>query len=185
MIVSSTVRCGNRRIFWNVRAIPLIVRLDGRASSTGWPSNMTRPESANSTPVMRLKNVVLPAPLGPISAWMSPVITSMLTSLSTLKPPNRLVRPSIERQIGRGTDTVVSPARKRSPPHRVAGQQTVGPYDHHHHEDHAVSDQSFRILEVEESAQEVVHAIHGKRVGPFHRHQLQPVAQCTQEFRQQ
>ena len=30
------------------------------------------PVSAGSTPVTRLKNVVLPAPFGPISAWMSP-----------------------------------------------------------------------------------------------------------------
>ena len=69
-------------MFWNVRAMPLSVRRDGRASSTGWPSKVMRPASAASTPVTRLKNVVLPAPFGPISAWIWPCATSICNSFS-------------------------------------------------------------------------------------------------------
>jgi len=55
-------------MFWNVRAMPRTVRRDGRASSSARPSNTIAPSSAASTPVSRLKKVVLPAPFGPINA---------------------------------------------------------------------------------------------------------------------
>src|SRR3984893_13435973 len=42
---------------------------------------------------MRLKLVVLPAPLGPISATVSFSCTEKLTSCTARKPPNRLLRP--------------------------------------------------------------------------------------------
>src|ERR1700687_4455876 len=42
--------------------------------------------------VSRLKKVVLPAPLGPISAWMEPRCTLRLTSLTAIKPLKPLVR---------------------------------------------------------------------------------------------
>jgi hypothetical protein len=42
--------------------------------------------------VSRLKHVVLPAPLGPISAWMEPRRTARFTSLTAVKPLNSLVR---------------------------------------------------------------------------------------------
>ncbi len=67
-------------MFWNVRAMPRIVRFDGRVPSSGCPSNLMLPVSAGSTPVTRLKNVVLPAPFGPIKAWICPVATLALTS---------------------------------------------------------------------------------------------------------
>ena len=69
-------------MFWNVRAMPRSVRREGRASATRSPSKVMRPVSAASTPVTRLKNVVLPAPFGPISAWMWPRATSMRRSFS-------------------------------------------------------------------------------------------------------
>jgi len=58
------------------------VRREGRASATSSPSKVIWPRSAASTPVTRLKNVVLPAPFGPISAWMWPRATSMRRSFS-------------------------------------------------------------------------------------------------------
>src|SRR5436305_8109210 len=41
---------------------------------------------------MRLKLVVLPAPLGPISATVSPSRTEKLRSWTARRPPNRLLR---------------------------------------------------------------------------------------------
>src|SRR5579859_3317786 len=49
--------------------------------------------------VSRLKQVVLPAPLGPIRAWMDWRLTRKLTSLTATSPPNSLVRPSVSRMI--------------------------------------------------------------------------------------
>src|SRR5499427_8182677 len=55
------------------------------------PSNSTTPSLGGIRPVMPLKSVVLPAPLGPISAKTSPRRTSKLTSSTAVRPPNRLV----------------------------------------------------------------------------------------------
>src|SRR4029077_6586607 len=41
---------------------------------------------------MRLKLVVLPAPLGPMSATVSPSCTAKLRSCTARNPPNRLLR---------------------------------------------------------------------------------------------
>src|SRR3954449_6358303 len=47
--------------------------------------------------VSRLKQVVLPAPFGPISAWMVPRATRRLTPFTATKPANSLVRFSVSR----------------------------------------------------------------------------------------
>src|SRR5579864_9303437 len=49
--------------------------------------------------VSRLKQVVLPAPLGPMRAWMDRRLTRKLISLTATSPPNSLVRPSVSRMI--------------------------------------------------------------------------------------
>src|SRR6185295_5969191 len=49
--------------------------------------------------VSRLKQVVLPAPLGPIRAWMRPRLTLRLTPLTAMKPLNSLVRPRVSRMM--------------------------------------------------------------------------------------
>ena len=48
------------------------------------------PPDEVSTPVIRLKVVLLPAPLGPISATISRAWTSKETSLTAITPPNCL-----------------------------------------------------------------------------------------------
>src|SRR5262245_44631063 len=52
--------------------------------------------------VSRLKNVVLPAPLGPISAWMSPRRTFRSTLLTATNPLNSLVSPLVSRLVSAG-----------------------------------------------------------------------------------
>src|SRR5688572_30055941 len=49
--------------------------------------------------VRRLKQVVLPAPFGPISAWMLPRFTARSTPFTAKKPPNSLVSPDAARMI--------------------------------------------------------------------------------------
>src|SRR3954467_9972123 len=49
--------------------------------------------------VSRLKKVVLPAPLGPMRAWMSPRLTFRSTLFTATKPLNSLVRPWVSRIV--------------------------------------------------------------------------------------
>src|ERR671930_659521 len=59
---------------------------------TSRPLSTTRPASARRCPVIRLKSVVLPAPLGPMIALTLPFGTSNETRETATKPSNALVR---------------------------------------------------------------------------------------------
>ena len=68
--------------------------------------------STVSTPVIRLKVVLLPAPLGPISATISRAWTSKETSLTAITPPNCLRALSIcSSTLGGGRRRGCAPAR--------------------------------------------------------------------------
>ncbi|MCY1302062.1 hypothetical protein D9M70_517030 [compost metagenome] len=56
-----------------------------------WPRNSTSPEVGVSTPESWLNRVLLPAPLGPIRARISPARTSRFMSLLATRPPKRRV----------------------------------------------------------------------------------------------
>src|SRR5437867_7363683 len=70
---------------WNRR------RLGTRVMSRS--KSVTAPRSGFSSPVMRLKSVVLPAPFGPMMSRRSPGSTARLTAEVTRSPPNDLSRP--------------------------------------------------------------------------------------------
>src|SRR5215469_7729305 len=89
--LSSADMKSNSLMFWNVRAMPIQATLCGLKPVMSAPSNSTTPSLGGSRPVIALKRVVLPAPLGPISAKTSPRRTSKLTSPTAVRPPNRLV----------------------------------------------------------------------------------------------
>jgi hypothetical protein len=55
-----------RRMFWKVLAMPASVTWCTERVEYGLPSSMKLPLSGGYKPVMTLKKVVLPAPLGPI-----------------------------------------------------------------------------------------------------------------------
>src|SRR5438105_1497071 len=61
------------------------------------PSNRMRPEDGRNTPVRQLKNVLLPAPLGPMTARISSRASSKFTWLRAVNPPKRTVRSSVRR----------------------------------------------------------------------------------------
>ncbi len=55
------------------------------------PSKLMVPEVGGKNPLIRLKNVVLPAPFGPMIAHNSPFATVSDTSRTATRLPNRLV----------------------------------------------------------------------------------------------
>src|SRR6056297_393125 len=90
--LSSTERFVNRRRFWNVRAMPRSTISLGRFPTTDRSSSRTSPELGVYTPVIRLNNVVLPAPLGPMTETISPGSTSKLRFVMACRPPKLLFR---------------------------------------------------------------------------------------------
>ena len=57
------------------------------------PAKRTRPPSGLSAPAMQLKQVVLPAPFGPIRPVIEPRATSNVAPSTAMWPPKRLTRP--------------------------------------------------------------------------------------------
>ena len=96
---SSTVRCGNTAEIWNERITPRRAMCAGFSAVMSMPLKRIWPEVGVRNLVSRLKQVVLPAPLGPISAWMLPRCTCRSTLLTATKPLNSLVRPRVSRMI--------------------------------------------------------------------------------------
>src|SRR6516164_7246874 len=60
------------------------------------PSNLTRPDVGSCRPVMTLKHVVLPAPLGPMRPVTVPASTSTLASDRARRPPKRTTSWSVD-----------------------------------------------------------------------------------------
>src|SRR5512145_3175108 len=58
---------------------------------TSRPASVTLPEVGTRSPESRLVSVDLPAPLGPITAWMRSRQRSSVTSLTAARPPKRRV----------------------------------------------------------------------------------------------
>src|SRR6266545_3131770 len=60
----------------------------GERPAISMPLSRMRPESGFNAPVTRLKNVLLPAPLGPITAVSDPSAKFNVISSAALTPPN-------------------------------------------------------------------------------------------------
>ena len=78
---------------WNDRTSPRRATSAVRRREMSVPSNRIVPSVGCSVLVSRLKQVVFPAPFGPISAWIEPRRTDRSTFFTAAKPPNILVRP--------------------------------------------------------------------------------------------
>src|SRR6185312_1017832 len=90
---SRTVSRGKVRGIWNLRPSPRRARTCGGPVSVS-PLSATCPSCAVTWPVMTLASVVLPAPLGPISTWISPARRSSETSSRTTVGPNATQTPA-------------------------------------------------------------------------------------------
>src|SRR5271166_1649539 len=93
--LSSTLKLAKTRPCWKVRATPHAAISSGRSPAIRRPSKTIDPASDRSRPLMRLKVVVLPAPLGPMMLTSSPSVTSRSKASTAVIPPNRRVRPRI------------------------------------------------------------------------------------------
>ena len=87
---SSAVICGKRRMFWNVRPMPAFVIACGGLPVTSSPSKRMRPAVGLYRPVSMLKNVVLPAPFGPIRLTIARSGMVKSRSFTARRPPNSL-----------------------------------------------------------------------------------------------
>ena len=105
--LSSTLSSGKISVIWNVRAMPSRTRASGGSFVTSCPSKRTAPALGENNPLMRLKNVVLPAPFGPMMARNSPGSTDSDTSPIAARLPKRLLRPS-------SLSSVMPPPRERT-----------------------------------------------------------------------
>ena len=83
---SSTLMPVSGRTIWKVRAMPRSQACSGVRPVMSWPSNVTRPAVQRVAPAIRLKQVVLPAPLGPIRAVIEPRCTVKSTALTAVNP---------------------------------------------------------------------------------------------------
>ncbi len=98
--LSSTDSCPNNLMFWKVLQIPSLAMRSG-VSPTSWcctPSlglKVICPSVGLYTPVITLKTVVFPAPLGPIKPTICPFCTAAFRPLQATTPPNFMVRLSI------------------------------------------------------------------------------------------
>ncbi len=87
-------RVGNRLVIWNERPMPARqMRSGGRPEMSSAPSRIV-PASGGNMPETRLKAVVLPAPLGPISACSVRSRTENVTPSTALMPPKCFTIPS-------------------------------------------------------------------------------------------
>src|SRR3954464_14755701 len=111
MTFSRALRCAKRRMFWNVREMPIPARRCAGKPVTSRPSKTTRPASGRITPVIRLNSVVLPAPFGPTTDTTWAGSTAKPTRPTATSPPKRRVSDSTGSSGAEGaSDSVVGSA---------------------------------------------------------------------------
>src|SRR5499425_3375891 len=90
---SYTVSLGKMFVRWKERPMPRRQISCGAMPVTSRSLKRTLPASGRRCPVIRLKTVVLPAPLGPMMALIEPRGTLKLTPPTAWKPAKLLRRP--------------------------------------------------------------------------------------------
>ena len=94
---SATLNWLNTLLICSVRLTPSRLISCGFNPVISWPRKRIRPLFGRSIPDTRLKNVVLPAPFGPIMACKRPDGRLRLRLSVATKPPKRFVRSSVRR----------------------------------------------------------------------------------------
>jgi hypothetical protein len=89
---SSTLIEPKVAVIWKVRPTPRRQIWRGVSPAIATPSSAIVPASGASWPFSMLKQVLLPAPFGPISASSSPAASANDTSSTARTPPNALRR---------------------------------------------------------------------------------------------
>src|ERR1700733_8478160 len=88
---------GTIEVIWNERASPSRARASTESAVMSRPSKRMRPLCGARKPEIWLISVVLPAPLGPITACSSPGATSSVTPSVTASAPKFLRRSSMRK----------------------------------------------------------------------------------------
>ena len=92
MTFCRAVNSGATEDTWKVRASPSLARATMSRRSMSRPAKRMEPLSCRTSPATCLMTVDLPAPFGPISAWISPGRKSSVTSSLATTAPKRLER---------------------------------------------------------------------------------------------
>src|SRR5262245_55628025 len=127
------------RMFWKVRPTPRSVIACGGLPVTSSSLKRILPDVGVYTPVSMLKNVVLPAPLGPIRLTIEPPGMVKSTSSTATRPPNSLRSSSAWRRslmLDVVERLVVDACLELGLP-PSAGYQPFGSEQHHQDEDDA------------------------------------------------
>ena len=90
---------GNSRTFWKVRAMPSEVTMLGSRPTIDSPSKSMAPSVGATRPEMALKNVVLPAPFGPMTLTISPSSMWKFNPDRASSPPKVIFRSLISRRL--------------------------------------------------------------------------------------
>src|SRR5712692_5018284 len=86
-------------VIWKERANPRRARAGAESDVMSSPAKRTRPRSGRRLPANWLISVVLPAPFGPMMAWVSPSRISRLTSSHASSAPKLFVSPLTSSRI--------------------------------------------------------------------------------------
>src|SRR5215813_4561647 len=119
-------------MFWKVRQMPSAVRRYDASSPISRPAKRMCPASGPRAPVTRLKNVVLPAPFGPMIAWTPPASTVKSSFERTTSFPKLRESPST---ASSGTLTA-----QREPGQQGRVEQSLWPHEHRGQDQKAVED---------------------------------------------
>ena len=87
--------------YWNDMKIPAQERSSGDIASRSLPMNVMLPSVTvyNGLPVSTLDNVLLPAPLGPMTAWISPFLMTRSMPFRISLSPTEACNPLISNNI--------------------------------------------------------------------------------------
>src|SRR3954451_3937113 len=125
--LSIAEKSGSSEVIWNDRASPSRLRRYAGSLVTSRPAKRMVPEFGDNCPVSWLISVVLPAPLGPMIACNSPLMTSSDRLSVAVMPPNR--RTSFSTR-SRGSTTAPPPEQAHDAAAREQhDQQQQRPHD--------------------------------------------------------
>src|SRR5512138_2195561 len=102
------------------------------------PSKCTRPASGRTRPAIMLKQVVLPAPLGPISAASSPWLMEKVRLLAARSPEKLFDSPSTSSRADISRLPLVGGLRIEAEQPAQGRPYAVGQRHHHHEKANAV-----------------------------------------------
>src|SRR5579883_1073703 len=150
------------------------------------PSKRMVPALGASSPESRLMSVVLPAPLGPMTAWSSPSLRSSMTSLTAASPPKCFESP-VTRSTASDTARFQPPtplAELAERPADAAGQDENGEDDEEPHRQEPVLAQLGQIiLQQDEREGTEDRAIERAHAAQDHHHQHEPGLAPAEEVR--